>query len=301
MTEIMLETKDLTKQFGKVRSNDSISLHIKQGEIYGLVGRNGAGKTTLMKMICNMYTPTSGSVFIKGEEQRISHHMPIGALIEEPALMPNLSAYENILTKCYLMNIRKPKTHAKELLQYVKLENTKRKRVKDFSLGMRQRVGIALALAGWPEFILLDEPINGLDPQGILDIRDMILKIRKERNITFMISSHLLGELQKIADRFGIIAEGKLVKELSATDIAHMGKARLFIRTKTPEKAMKLLKESLPVFDNGLIQIPYENDEKSYEINKMLYKAQIPVDELYISSQKGEELFLQLMGGEHYV
>ncbi|MDE6724597.1 MAG: ATP-binding cassette domain-containing protein, partial [Ruminiclostridium sp.] len=209
--EYLLTTNAVTKQYGRQRAVNAVSIHIRQGAIYGLIGRNGAGKTTLLKMISGLAAPSEGDFSLFGKTGReVSEYMSrIGSLIENPGIYPNLSAPENLQLKCLAMGIRK-KGVIGELLETVGLGDTGKKKVRNFSLGMKQRLGIALALVGDPDLVILDEPINGLDPQGIAEIRETIFKLNKEKNITFIISSHILEELSKIATDYGIIHNGIL-------------------------------------------------------------------------------------------
>ncbi len=219
----VLSTDNLTKIYHGFKAVDSISIHVEKGDIYGFIGRNGAGKTTTLKMIAGLAAPSSGkfSLFEKPYEELVKTNVfaKVGSLIEEPGIYPDMTAFDNVYLKCICAGI-KDKNYAMEILRLVDLDRTGRKKVKGFSLGMRQRLGIALAMVGEPELLILDEPINGLDPQGILEIRETILKLNKERNITFIISSHILGELSKMATRYGIIDKGQIIKELSSEELA---------------------------------------------------------------------------------
>ena len=190
----ILTTENLTKTYGKKDAAKNINIHVREGSIYGLIGRNGAGKTTVMRMISGLSKPTSGSYRMHGE-----HRFGVGVLIESPGIYPNMSAEENLRLKCIAMGCYSPE-YVKQLLGIVGLADTGKKNAGSFSLGMRQRLGIALALVGDPKMIVLDEPINGLDPQGIVEVRMTLEKLREEKGITIMISSHILDELGKLAD-----------------------------------------------------------------------------------------------------
>ena len=224
--EKILSTELLTKQYKDIKAVDSINININKGDIYGFIGRNGAGKTTTLKMIAGLANPTSGSFSLFGipYEQLISQKAfsNVGCLIESPGLYNDMSAFDNVYLKCILMGINN-KDYAKDLLRLVDLDPNSRKKTRGFSLGMKQRLGIAIALVGEPKLIILDEPTNGLDPQGILEIREIILKLNREKEITFIISSHILGELSKMATRYGIIDNGKLIKELTAEELNAQG------------------------------------------------------------------------------
>ena len=219
----ILSTDCLTKEYHHFKAVDSVNLHINEGDIYGFIGRNGAGKTTTLKMICGLASPTLGtfSLFEQPYENLVKDKVfaKVGSLIEEPGIYPDMNAFDNVYLKCICAGI-KDKNYAMDLLRLVDLDKTGRKKAKGFSLGMKQRLGIALALVGDPKLIILDEPINGLDPQGILEIRETILKLNSEKKMTFIISSHILGELSKIATRYGIIDKGRLIKEFSAEELS---------------------------------------------------------------------------------
>lgn len=209
-------TKDIVKEYNAQKALDKLSLSVYKGDIYGLVGRNGAGKTTFMKIICGLASPTSGSMTLLGIEHSSDGVMPfskIGSLIETPSFFPYMNAADNLKLKCICCGIDDPDTHIKELLELVELGNIGNKKTRDFSLGMRQRLGLAMALIGNPELLVLDEPINGLDPQGIVEIRNLILKINQDRGVTIIISSHILSELSKVATKYGILDHGKLIYE----------------------------------------------------------------------------------------
>ncbi len=224
--ENILSTDQLTKEYQGFKAVDSINICLNQGDIYGFIGRNGAGKTTTLKMIAGLAKPTSGSFSLFGVpyENLISEkvYSQVGCLIEEPGLYLDMSAFDNVYLKCLCMGIN-DKGYARELLRLVDLDPQDKKKAKGFSLGMKQRLGIAIALVGEPKLIILDEPTNGLDPQGILEIRNTILKLNQEKNITFIISSHILGELSKMATRYGIIDKGKLIRELTAEELNDHG------------------------------------------------------------------------------
>lgn len=215
---LAIVTKDIVKKYDGQNVLDKVSLSVFEGDIYGLVGRNGAGKTTFMKIVCGLSSPTSGSMSILGADpltKGSESFSKIGSLIETPCFFPYMNATDNLMLKCICCGIDAPDKHIKELLELVGLQNVRNKHTRDFSLGMRQRLGLAMALIGNPELLVLDEPINGLDPQGIAEIRSLILKINRETGTTIVISSHILSELSKVATRYGILDCGKLVYENS--------------------------------------------------------------------------------------
>lgn len=219
--EYVLETRDLCKQYGRFKALDRLTMHVPKGAIYGVVGKNGAGKTTLLRVICGLQEPSSGSYRLYGVEKgaKISRaRRRMGAVVESPAIYMDLSAEENLRQQYRVLGLPSYKG-IPELLALVGLENTGRKKAGNFSLGMRQRLGIAVALAGDPDLLILDEPVNGLDPQGIVEMRELILKLNRERQITVVISSHILDELSRIATHYGFIDGGRMLREMSAAEV----------------------------------------------------------------------------------
>lgn len=220
--DYVLQTRSLTKKYKDYQALNGLTLNIPKGSVYGLVGRNGAGKTTLIRLICGLQHPTSGDYSLYGinsESSDISKaRRRMGAVVESPSIYMDMTAEDNLKQQYMLLGMPSYDGIA-ELLQLVGLENTGNKKARNFSLGMKQRLGIAVALAGDPDFIVLDEPINGLDPQGIVEIRELILKLNREKRITILISSHILDELSRLATHYGIIDRGRTVKELSAEEL----------------------------------------------------------------------------------
>ncbi len=220
--EYVLTTNLLSKQYRHFKALNGLSMRVPKGSIYGFIGKNGAGKTTLIRLICGLQEPTSGeySLYkISNNNKSIEKsRRRMGAVVETPSIYLNMTAEENIKEQFRIIGLPSFEGVA-ELLKLVGLENTGKKKAKNFSLGMRQRLGIAIALAGDPDFLVLDEPVNGLDPQGIIEMRELILKLNRERQITFLISSHILDELSRLATHYGFIDSGRMVKEISAEDL----------------------------------------------------------------------------------
>ena len=222
MMEYVLETDALCKRYRDFTALNRLDMHIPKGSIYGFVGRNGAGKTTLIRLICGLQEPTGGSFTLYGAKntdakiERARRRM--GAVVESPAVYPDMTAEENIRQQYLVLGVPSADGIA-ALLHLVGLADTGKKKVKNFSLGMRQRLGIAIALAGNPDFLVLDEPVNGLDPQGIIEMRELILKLNREHGITVLISSHILDELSRLATHYGFIDGGHMVKEMSAEEL----------------------------------------------------------------------------------
>lgn len=215
---VILKTSHITKTYNHKPVVDDLSMTIRQGDIYGFIGKNGAGKTTLIRMIAGLAAPSSGSIELFGSSDLIKERAKIGTVIESPALFPNMTARENLIAQCHIANVKDLRT-VDEILELVGLHHTGKKKAKNFSLGMRQRLAIAIALIGDPKFLILDEPTNGLDPEGIKEIRDLILHLNQEKQITVLISSHILSELSKFATRYGIIHNGSLIEEFTEEEL----------------------------------------------------------------------------------
>lgn len=220
--DYVLTTNALKKQYRNFTALCGVSMHIPRGAIYGFVGRNGAGKTTLIRLICGLQSPTSGEYTLFGQPNTAKDitksRKRMGAVVEMPSVYLNMTAEDNLREQYRILGLPSFDT-IPGLLKLVGLENTEKKKAKNFSLGMRQRLGIAVALAGNPDFLILDEPANGLDPQGIIEIRELILKLNREHGITFLISSHILDELSRLATHYGFIDKGCILKEISAEDL----------------------------------------------------------------------------------
>jgi ABC-2 type transport system ATP-binding protein len=215
--DYILETKGVSKDFSRKLAVDHVSIKVKKGDIYGFIGENGAGKTTLMRMVCGLAAPTGGEIMLFGSHNLVAQRYRVGCTIENPALYPAMTALENMEVQRLLLGIRERKICG-ELLEMAGLAGTGSKKAKDFSLDMKQRLMIALSLLGNPEFLVLDEPTNGLDPMGIKEVRDFLGSLNKERGITIFVSSHILGELEKIATRYGVISNGKSITRFLLRD-----------------------------------------------------------------------------------
>ena len=293
----VIETNNLTKKFPNKLAVDHINMHVEKGDIYGLIGRNGAGKTTAMKMILGTLFPSEGEITLFGETNLDVQRKRIGSLIEAPGLYKGCTAYENM--KRFSLLYGGTEDEINELLEFVGLANTGKMKAGHFSLGMKQRLGIALALLGNPEILILDEPINGLDPAGIKEIRDIIHKLNKERGITFVISSHLLDELGKIATRYGILSDGQLVDEITAHELQERCKTCLIIETNNLEKAKEVLaKEKLLgnyVENEGKLLL-YDHFEDPSLVNEILVKNGLKVNSLSFSNNGFEDYFIERLG-----
>ena len=240
--EIVLETNNLEKRYKDFRALNHANIHIEKGAIYGLIGKNGAGKTTLIRIICGLQEPTSGSYIIYGKRNNstdiINARKRMGAIIETPSIYGEMTARDNIILQYKLVGMPEY-DGVNELLKLVGLENTGKKKAKDFSLGMKQRLGIAIALANNPDFLILDEPINGLDPQGIIEIRELILKLNKEKRITILISSHYLDELSKIATHYGFLDSGSIIQEITSEELMKKMEHKLILKVSDEKEFVK--------------------------------------------------------------
>ncbi|MBO4651102.1 MAG: ABC transporter ATP-binding protein [Clostridiales bacterium] len=302
--EYLLETENITKRYGPIVAVDHVSIRLKQGEIYGLIGRNGAGKTTLLKMLAGLAKPTEGSFTLFGESAEKTSRMRdrVGVLIETPGLYPNLNAMGNMRIMAMIVG-ENDDLYLQELLEDVGLGGIGNRKVKAFSMGMKQRLGIAMSLVGHPDILLLDEPINGLDPQGIVEVRELISRLNKERNITILISSHILEELSKIVTRYGIIHNGRIIDQFSQAELLRRCQERIEIRPSDTTKAVTVIEKmgisDFKVVDNSVIQI-FERLEDSGEIVLELAKNDIKTLNISIKNENLEDYFLHVTGGANY-
>ena len=303
MNEIILKTYNVTKKYGEQVAVNNVNMTIKKGDIYGFIGQNGAGKTTLIRMITGLAHKTSGEIELFGsnsEEQLIKGRELVGSLIESPAFYKNMTARENLEVSRLVRNIP-GKESIDEVLELVGLKDTGKKKVKDFSLGMKQRLGIANALLGNPKLLILDEPINGLDPMGIIEIRELLKKINKEKGITILISSHILGELSEVATTYGIISGGKLIEEISSEALAEKCRQYIDLKVDDAKKAVILLEREFGITDYEVLEDNkikvFSHLDKGGAINSILSKAGVIVENISIKGEKLEEYFMDSIGG----
>jgi len=306
MNEIILEAHGLTKSYKQTVTLNQIDLKIEKGKIYGFIGQNGAGKTTFLRLVTGLVFPTSGELYLwgkTGERKLQAQRKRIGCMIETPALFPNLTAYQNMEVQRIQRGIP-DKAVIEKCLHTVGLKETGRKTVRNFSLGMRQRLGIAIALLNTPEFLILDEPINGLDPAGIVEIRNLLKSLNREYGMTILVSSHILEELYQIASEFILIDRGKIAEELSDKELNERCKRHIAIKTTDPENALlvledKLNTEHLQLMPDGTIRL-YEHLENTELIARILSDAHILVTGLNISGDTLEDYFLKKVGGNSH-
>lgn len=295
--EYVIETRNVFKQYKSKFAVNNVSIHVKRGDIYGLIGRNGAGKTTLMKLILGLAKPTKGEVLLFGGNNPDAARTRIGSLIEDPGLYRGCTAYENMLRFSILYDA--DKSEINDLLKLVGLADTGKKKAGAFSLGMKQRLGIAIALLAHPEVLVLDEPTNGLDPAGIKEIRDLILYLNKERGVTFIISSHLLDELAKVVTCYGILYNGYLSQEISAIDLEAQCRHFATVKTPDPAAAAKLLRgefEDIELVEGDDRVTLYTHVDRTSDIAASLVKGGVSFTELSISTNGLEEFFIERLG-----
>lgn len=301
MKEVVLKTNNLTKQYNKNVVLDNVNITIKKGDIYGLIGRNGAGKTTLMKIITTLASPTSGTFELfntcSENDELFDNKKRVGSLIEYPTFYPNLSAYDNLKYYTIQRGIV-DKNQINKVLELVNLTGTGKKKVKTFSLGMKQRLGIALAILNSPDFVILDEPINGLDPIDISELRDTFKKL-SDNGITLLISSHILSELYLLANEFGFLENGKLIKELSKEELDLECSKCLVIKTDDSKKVSVLLEKELntnnyKVINNEKIRV-YDYTDDSDKVSDVLVNNKIKIKGFYESGISLEEYFKEII------
>ncbi len=299
----ILETKHLAKKYKHFYALNNVNMHIKAGSIYGLIGKNGAGKTTLMKVLTGIVSPSKGTYSIYGvgyqEKEIYETRKRLSAMVETPALFENMTAKENLIYQYKIIGM--PSLDGiDELLNLVGLKDSENKKVINFSLGMKQRLGIAIALASNPDFLILDEPINGLDPEGIIDIRELILKLNRMKGITILVSSHYLDELFKIATVYGFLHEGKLMEEITAEELNQKLKKKIEIKTDNMTETVKYLEKK---------KIEYEVLNKNQivlygdiNISKMvldLSKKECTILDIKEKNESLENYFLKIVGDEN--
>lgn len=241
----VIEARGLAKAYGGRRVVSDFAMTVSPGDIYGFVGKNGAGKSTVMKMICGEVTPTAGEVVLFGGASEGGARR-IGVLIEQPGLLPGLTAYENVMAKALAFGLVDAKDRCTEVLRLVGLDGTGRKKAKGFSLGMKQRLGLALALLGNPDVLLLDEPFNGLDPEGTRALRNLIVQLNETLGVTVVVSSHVLDQLDRFATRYGVIADGRMVRQMTAEEVSAECATSLRVRTADAARDLALLEEAFP-------------------------------------------------------
>ncbi|RAL23423.1 ABC transporter ATP-binding protein [Thermoflavimicrobium daqui] len=299
MAEMIIQTLQLTRKYGDRISVNRLNMQVKEGEIYGFLGPNGAGKTTTIRMLLNLIKPTSGEVRIFNKElkqNRLEILRQIGSLVESPSYYGHLTGYENLEVIRRLLEAPVNRIH--QVLDIVRLTESANRLVKEYSLGMKQRLGIAAALLGMPKLLILDEPTNGLDPAGIQEIRELIKNLPKEYGMTILVSSHLLSEIDQMATQVGIIHKGKMIFQNSIETLREQSGARLKIVIDSPQYAVQFLHKqgiSAKVEDEA-IWLPQTNHDQAADINISLIQAGFRVSRLEEVKLSLEDIFLELTG-----
>lgn len=304
MNEIILRTNKLTKKYKNQKAADQVSITIKKGDIYGLIGENGSGKSTIIKMILGLVSPTSGEVEIFGEtsEEALNKGRgSIGSIVESPVFYPYLSAYKNLEYYRIQKGIEDDKL-IDEVLSLVGLVDVRNKKFKTFSLGMKQRLGLAFAIMINPEILILDEPINGLDPSGIVELRKILLRLNREKGVTIFLSSHILGELSQVASKYGFISKGKLLKEVRAEELNKECKSYLRIIVEDMDRALLVLESKLNTLDykvtnEGEIQL-FDYIDRPEIVSQVLGENEIYIRSLSEEGLSLEDYYMDLIGGD---
>ncbi|WP_077602706.1 ABC transporter ATP-binding protein [Oceanobacillus sojae] len=306
MSDYVLKTNSLTKQFKNQIALNKVNLSVKKGSIYGFIGQNGAGKSTFIRLVTGLARPTAGSMelfgYSHGQELNQARKR-IGTIIEGPALYPHMTAAENLEAHRLLKGIP-GKECVKRTLAIVGLQDTGKKKAKNFSLGMKQRLGIAIALLGDPEFLILDEPINGLDPMGVVEIRELLKKLNQEYGMTILISSHILSELHLLATHYGIIHKGNLLEQLTIEELNKKCQQFLHIKVNNPEKAATIMEKQLSTNDfevmpDGCMKL-FDYVETPGKVSSILVNEGLIIEEFMPMGQNLESYFMNRIGGIHH-
>lgn len=301
--EYVFKTNDLSKKYGSFSALTELNMEIPKGSIYGFVGKNGAGKTTLIRLLCGLQSPTLGSFELMGvanDSKEIAKvRRRLGAVVEAPAIYKELSARSNLIQQCLMLGLP-DYSKVDELLDLVGLAGTGNKKARKFSLGMRQRLGLAVALCGDPDFIILDEPTNGLDPQGIIEIRELIIKLNREKGITFLISSHILDELARMATHYGFIDKGKIVRQMSAEELRKECRKSVRIKVNDTSLLVKVLEEKgleYKVVDDSSVNMFAEITFS--ELAKACENVGCTIISMEETEESLEAFYLSLLGGSN--
>lgn len=301
----ILQTKNLSKKYGDFFAVNKVNMHIEEGDIYGFVGDNGAGKTTIIRLLTGLIKPTSGEYTLFGISNTSRDinkvKRDLSGIVESVAINKSMTALDNLATQCMITNVQKSDEELIKLLEDVGLDykNLKKKKTRHYSLGMKQRLGLAIAMVSSPKLILLDEPMNGLDPKGFVALREAILRLH-EQGVTFLISSHILSELDKICNKIGFIVKGKLVEEITMEDLHKKARKKLFIERDNPEEIKDLLIKKFKIQDYEIEKnrLYIYDDLNLTEILKYLLDKDIVVTNTGIIEDTIEDYYFSLSGGK---
>lgn len=292
MNDDMVRISNVSKSYGQQRALDQVTIPIKRGQICGLVGENGAGKTTLLRILCGLSISTEGEI-------EVSKNLKIGSLIEAPALYQNLSAYDNLKYLGLQLGLDHLNSRVDEVLDIIGLATvSKKKKSKNFSLGMRQRLAIGMAILDQPDFLILDEPINGLDPSGIKEVRKLLLELKEKQGMTVLISSHLLSELEQIADYFVMMSKGRVLEILEQDHLAHKMKKNIYLATNDNLRMQDVLEEKNIDFHVDKDYLVLHLEDTPMTIIQMVVDAQLEVQEIFYQKFHFEDYYLEQIGGE---
>lgn len=292
MNDDMVRISNVSKSYDQQRALDQVTIPIKRGQICGLVGENGAGKTTLLRILCGLSIPTEGEI-------EVSKNLKIGSLIEAPALYQNLSAYDNLKYLGLQLGLDHLNSRVDEVLDIIGLATvSKKKKSKNFSLGMRQRLAIGMAILDQPDFLILDEPINGLDPSGIKEVRKLLLELKEKQGMTVLISSHLLSELEQIADYFVMMSKGRVLEILEQDHLAHKMKKNIYLATNDNLRMQDVLEEKNIDFHVDKDYLVLHLEDTPMTIIQMVVDAQLEVQEIFYQKFHFEDYYLEQIGGE---
>ena len=295
-----IEIRGLSKRFGNKQAVDNLNMTVPEGAIYGFIGENGSGKSTTEKMICGLLLPTSGSIQLYSKDHNDDEiRSRIGVLIEAPGCFPDCSVWNNMMIQAANLEIKNPEQEIAKVLKTVRMEGAASNKFKNCSLGMKQRIGIAMALLGNPRLLVLDEPINGLDADGMRIMREVLTDITQNYHCTVLISSHILGELEKIATHYGIIRHGRMVKEMTAEELEEDCPTYIALRSGEGSKIKLLLKgryDRVEEAEDGTIRI--YGDVWPEDVVSFLYEKGVTVSEIWTAKIGLEEYYIDLMGGK---
>ena len=292
MNENMVRIANVSKSYGQQLALNQVSIPIKKGQICGLVGENGAGKTTLLRILCGLSFPTEGEI-------EVSKNLKIGSLIEAPALYQNLSAYDNLKYLGLQLGLDQLNSRVEEVLDIIGLATvSKKKKAKNFSLGMRQRLAIGMAILDQPDFLILDEPINGLDPSGIKEIRKLLLELKEKQGMTVLISSHLLSELEQIADYFVMMSKGKVLEILEQDHLSNKMEKSIYLATNDNLRMQDVLEEEGVNYRVDKDYLVLDGEKEPMDIIQMVLGANLEVHEIFYQKIHFEDYYLEQIGGE---
>jgi len=291
-----IETMGVSKSFRGINAVQDLNMKVPEGSIYGFIGENGSGKSTTEKLVCGLLVPSSGEIRLYGKDYTDAGvRARMGVLIENPGCFPNSTVYQNLMMQALNLNIKNPKAEVKRVLELVSMAGSAGRKFKQCSLGMKQRLGVAQSLLGRPRMLILDEPINGLDADGMRIVRETLIDLNREEGVTILVSSHILGELSKIATHYGIIRNGTLIKEMQASEMSEECRDFVFLKTGNDMQAMSILSQKYRELEqkDGGIRI-YDETESS-NVGGLMYANGLGVNEITFNKIGLEEYYLKIM------